>query len=70
MPPEVAEARIAAALEAGGALVSDERAPEFWVLADAQGNKACITTGRDAAERGHVDGETGVPDAGTAGTLA
>jgi 4a-hydroxytetrahydrobiopterin dehydratase len=46
VPPEVAESRIAAALEAGGTLVSDERAPRFWVLADAQGNKACITTGR------------------------
>ncbi len=46
VPPEVLESRIAAALEAGGTLVSDERAPRFWVLADAQGNKACITTGR------------------------
>jgi 4a-hydroxytetrahydrobiopterin dehydratase len=46
VPPEVAESRIAAALDAGGTLVSDERAPRFWVLADAQGNKACITTGR------------------------
>jgi 4a-hydroxytetrahydrobiopterin dehydratase len=46
VPPEVVESRIAAALEAGGTLVSDERAPRFWVLADAQGNKACITTGR------------------------
>ena len=42
MPPEVAEARIQAALAAGGTLVSDERAPAFWVLADAQGNKACV----------------------------
>ena len=49
VPPEVAATRIAAALEAGGTLVSDERAPAFWVLADAQGNQACITTwhGRD-----------------------
>lgn len=49
VPHERAEARIAAALDAGGTLVSDERAPAFWVLADAQGNKACITTwlGRD-----------------------
>jgi 4a-hydroxytetrahydrobiopterin dehydratase len=46
VPPEVVESRITAALEAGGTLVSDERAPRFWVLADAQGNKACITTGR------------------------
>jgi 4a-hydroxytetrahydrobiopterin dehydratase len=27
-------------------LVSDERAPRFTVLADAQGNKVCVTTGR------------------------
>ena len=46
VPPEVAEQRIAAALEAGGTLVTDEYAPRFWVLADAQGNKACVTTGR------------------------
>jgi 4a-hydroxytetrahydrobiopterin dehydratase len=46
VPPEVAAARIAAALEAGGVLVSDDRAPAFIVLADAQGNKVCVTTGR------------------------
>jgi 4a-hydroxytetrahydrobiopterin dehydratase len=45
VPPEVAEGRIAAALDAGGVLVSDERAPRFTVLADAQGNKVCVTTG-------------------------
>ncbi|MCW2814296.1 MAG: Pterin-4-alpha-carbinolamine dehydratase [Nocardioides sp.] len=49
VPPEVVEPRIAAALAAGGTLVSDERAPAFWVLADVQGNQACLTTwqGRD-----------------------
>jgi len=45
VPADVAEARIAAALAAGGTLVSDDRAPRFVVLADAQGNKACVTTG-------------------------
>lgn len=44
VPPEVAEQRVRAALEAGGTLVSDERAPTFWVLADVQGNQACVTT--------------------------
>ncbi|WP_309648501.1 4a-hydroxytetrahydrobiopterin dehydratase [Nocardioides sp.] len=50
IPPEQVESRIAGALEAGGTLVSDERAPSFWVLADAQGNKVCLTTwvGRSA----------------------
>ncbi len=49
VPPEVAERRIAAALAAGGTLVSDDHAPAFTVLADAEGNKACISTplGRD-----------------------
>lgn len=46
VPPEVAESRIAAALAAGGVLVSEARAPRFTVLADAHGNKACVTTGR------------------------
>jgi 4a-hydroxytetrahydrobiopterin dehydratase len=45
VPPEVADGRIAAALAAGGVLVSDEQAPRFTVLADAQGNKVCVTTG-------------------------
>jgi len=36
-------------LAAGGALRSDAEAPAFWVLADPEGNEACITTwrGRD-----------------------
>jgi 4a-hydroxytetrahydrobiopterin dehydratase len=45
VPPEVADERISAALAAGGVLVSDEQAPRFTVLADAQGNKVCVTTG-------------------------
>ncbi len=44
VPPEVATGRVKAALEAGGTLVSDERQPSFTVLADAQGNQACVTT--------------------------
>ena len=43
VPHDVAEQRIAAALAAGGRLVSDARAP-FWVLADPEGNEACICT--------------------------
>ena len=46
VPPEVAGPRIEAALAAGGVLVTEEHAPAFVVLADAQGNKACITTGQ------------------------
>ena len=49
VPYDVAEDRVKAALEAGGTLVDDERAPTVWILADAHGNRACITTwlGRD-----------------------
>jgi 4a-hydroxytetrahydrobiopterin dehydratase len=30
-------------------MINDTRAPAFWVLADAEGNEACVTTwqGRD-----------------------
>lgn len=44
-----AERRIQRALDAGGRLLSDERAPSFWILADADGNEVCMCTweGRD-----------------------
>lgn len=42
-----ADARIAAALAAGGRMVSADRARAFWVLADAEGNEACICTWQD-----------------------
>jgi 4a-hydroxytetrahydrobiopterin dehydratase len=44
VPHEQAEARIAAALAAGGRLVTDWHAPKWWVLADPEGNEACIAT--------------------------
>jgi 4a-hydroxytetrahydrobiopterin dehydratase len=44
VPHDVALLRLEAALAAGGTLVSDANAPSFWVLADADGNKACICT--------------------------
>ncbi|GAA3350016.1 VOC family protein [Amorphoplanes nipponensis] len=47
VPPDEAPARIRAALAAGGRLLSDERAPAFWVLADAEGNEACVSTWQD-----------------------
>jgi 4a-hydroxytetrahydrobiopterin dehydratase len=49
VPYELAEARIAAALAAGGRMVRDEFAPSWWTLADAAGNEADIATtmGRD-----------------------
>ena len=49
VPHDQAEARVAAAIAAGGHLVTDKHAPSWWVLADAEGNEACIGTwlGRD-----------------------
>ena len=45
--PEVADARIAAAVAAGGVVVDASEAPSFTVLADPDGNKACICTALD-----------------------
>jgi 4a-hydroxytetrahydrobiopterin dehydratase len=49
VPHDEAPRRIETALAAGGRLVSATRAPAFWVLADREGNEACVTTwqGRD-----------------------
>jgi 4a-hydroxytetrahydrobiopterin dehydratase len=49
VPHDVARDRIDAALSAGGRMLSDRAAPAFWVLADPEGNEACICTwqGRD-----------------------
>ena len=49
VPHDVARDRMAKAIAAGGTLVSDDAAPSFWVLADVQGNKACICTWQDRA---------------------
>jgi 4a-hydroxytetrahydrobiopterin dehydratase len=49
LAPEVAPARIEAALAAGGTLVDDSQAPAFTVLADPEGNKACVCTALDRA---------------------
>lgn len=47
VPVEVAEQRVADAVAAGGTLVSDAFAPSWWVLADADGNEACVCTWND-----------------------
>jgi len=49
VPHDQAEVRVAAALAAGGRLVSDDLAPAWWTLADPEGNEADIATwmGRD-----------------------
>jgi len=47
VPHDQAEARLQATLDAGGRLLSDEAAPSFWVLADPEGNEACVCTNLD-----------------------
>ncbi|HYJ74964.1 MAG TPA: VOC family protein [Kineosporiaceae bacterium] len=46
-----AEARVRAALDAGGVLVSDGAARSFWILADVEGNEVCVCTWLDRDER-------------------
>jgi 4a-hydroxytetrahydrobiopterin dehydratase len=53
-----AEARLAAAVEAGGVVVDDSGAPGAWILADRSGNKVCIAAWPDGAP---------VPEDGTSG---
>jgi 4a-hydroxytetrahydrobiopterin dehydratase len=47
VPHDVAAERVAAALAAGGTLVSAARARAWWVLADPEGNEACVCTWQD-----------------------
>ena len=54
--PDQAQPRIEAALAAGGTLVDDSQAPSFVVLADAEGNKACICTSLDREQQRLIDG--------------
>jgi 4a-hydroxytetrahydrobiopterin dehydratase len=42
VPHDQAEARVAAALAAGGHVVNDENAPGWWTLADAEGNEVDV----------------------------
>ncbi len=44
VPHDLAEERIAAAVAAGGRVVDDGNAPSFVVLADPEGNRACVCT--------------------------
>ncbi len=51
VPHDEAPHRLRAAIAAGGALRYDTEAPAFWVLADAEGNEACVTTWQGRDER-------------------
>ncbi|WP_432789825.1 4a-hydroxytetrahydrobiopterin dehydratase [Brevibacterium sp. K11IcPPYGO002] len=44
VPAAVAADRIKAAVDAGGTIVDESHAPSFTVLADADGNRACVCT--------------------------
>jgi 4a-hydroxytetrahydrobiopterin dehydratase len=47
---EQAEARLAAAVAAGGRVVDDSEAPNSWILADPAGNKVCIAAWPDSGQ--------------------
>jgi len=47
VPHDIAEQRVAAAIAAGGRMVTDEFARSWWVLSDADGNEACVSTWQD-----------------------
>ncbi len=47
VPHDQAQARIDAALAAGGRMVTDRFARSWWVLADPDGNEACVCTWQD-----------------------
>jgi len=48
---EHAEARLVAALAAGGRIVDDSDAPAHWILADRGGNRVCLCAWPDGATR-------------------
>ncbi|BDZ51259.1 hypothetical protein GCM10025867_35000 [Frondihabitans sucicola] len=50
VPPDQAASRIAAAIGAGGRLVTDAHAPAWWVLSDPEGNEACVATWQGRGE--------------------
>ncbi len=51
VPREHAQARLDAAIAAGGRIVDDSEAPRAWILADRAGNKVCIAAWPDGAEQ-------------------
>ncbi|MDH6236583.1 VOC family protein [Cryobacterium sp. CG_9.6] len=44
VPTDDAEDRVQTIVEAGGTLLTDEHAPDWWVLADVEGNELCVCT--------------------------
>lgn len=52
---EHAEARMQAAVAAGGRVVEDSKAPGTWILADRSGNKVCIASWPDGAPKSEAE---------------
>ena len=50
LPQDQAEARIAAAIEAGGRIVYDAHAPDWWTIADPEGNEVDVAPWPDRDE--------------------
>lgn len=44
VPTTDAESRVQSIIEAGGTVLTDEHAPDWWVLADVDGNELCVCT--------------------------
>ena len=53
---EHAQARLDAAVAAGGRIVDDSEAPGSWILADRAGNKVCIASWPDGTSRESANG--------------
>jgi 4a-hydroxytetrahydrobiopterin dehydratase len=47
---ESAQARVDAAVKAGGVVVDGSHAPSWWILADRSGNKVCVVAWPDGAK--------------------
>lgn len=47
---EQAQARVDAAVKAGGIIVDDSNSPSWWILADRSGNKVCVVAWPDGAK--------------------
>lgn len=44
VPADIAQSRVDAAMAAGGRMVNDANAPQWWTLADAEGNEVDVAT--------------------------
>lgn len=67
VPPEQAPARVAAAVAAGGRLLDEAAAPAWWVLADPEGNEACVCTWLPRTDAPPGEPPSGEPGSGPGG---